>query len=1072
MSKTKSGNFEIVKASAGSGKTFRLVLRYLECALRHDNPKYFGRILALTFTNKAAGEMKSRILSDLKELVDGRSDKIKDLSLSLELSESQLVKRASVLHKEMLHRYSDIAVMTIDSFVNRLVRSFARDLAIEQDYRIEIDSNRVIEDAVSQLLDKVGTQGNESLTNLLEGFALQKVAEDEESGVRSPLNRLGKAVIQEKMKHVISMLSEIAPEDFTTISKSLLEETSKSEKHLRDVVGEATSQFISLGIDDEDLPKRGGVVPILNNLRKGFPVPPTKTFLKYADNFDAIVLSGASSDSKEKAQALGPIMMDVLDTVYKMQPDTEEGRRYLLAKKLNKRIALMGTLAALHQEIEQVQVDNNIRTFHAMHEKISDVVKRNPAPFIYERLGNRFNHIFMDEFQDTSVTQWHNLVVLYHHALSNNHKTLVVGDGKQAVYRFRNGDYKQLLDLPNLQSDAQGQALKDAERAFNQNEYHNNLGDNWRSGSNIVEWNNDLFTEISKVIPDHLEKVYEGLKQNPKQDFTGGVHLNAIEGKSSEDRRKAHTQAIIDRIKAYTDEGFDLGDITILVRENKTGARLAQELLKVNIKPMTEESLHLGRHPGPLAVIAIIKWLIRPSDVRQSTTLLQCVASLRADIDPISEAELLTKYIVEKGVKKEVDMKRMLLHLFPNFQPIKRSTGPLVGFIGHICEELGLTEYYPSYAEGLMELAREVSGTEESGLHGFIRIWDSAGYKKSVVTSKSSDSVQIMTIHKAKGLDFKIAMVLMSHKSFTNFKGVIPVAFDSQSNMPVAAAMLEDGDMKDTLVEDQRQQELSRVLLDEINVAYVAFTRPVERLDIVLALDKLNFDRAKVSTIPQLIISSIEKISKSGFENGYQTPDVSSVQPFEDVVDNIQYPLNLKTGENVNQLVSKVPSHGLTTKPEGLSSTELGSEVHRLLEKVVVKDDWKRVKKAATSNLSIGEVDMIEVFKRVDEVLIHPETESYFKPGLHVEPEKSFVDCKGSVVRPDRIIREGNKWTVIDYKSTKTGEKDHISQLENYVQMLSKIEDSEVEGVLIYTSPLEVIKTIKARYIRGSRLQR
>jgi ATP-dependent exoDNAse (exonuclease V) beta subunit len=1058
MSKIQSGNFEIVRASAGSGKTFRLVLRYLECALRYDNPKYFSRILALTFTNKAAGEMKSRILSDLKDLVDGKSDKIEDLSSSLNLSESQLVSRATVLHKEMLHRYSDIAVMTIDSFVNRLVRSFARDLSIEQDYRIEIDSNRVIEDAVSQLLDKVGTKGNESLTKLLEGFALQKVAEDEESGVRSPLNRLGKAVIQEKMKHVISMLSEIAPEDFTSISKSLRDETSHSEKQLRDVVVKASLQFSALCIDEDDLPKRGGVIPILNNLRKGFPVPPTKTFLKYAENYDAMVLSGASAESKEKAQSLGPIMMDVLDTVHKMQSDTEEGRKYQLAKKLNKRIALMGTLAALHQEIEQVQVDNNIRTFHAMHEKISDIVKRNPAPFIYERLGNRFNHIFMDEFQDTSVTQWHNLVVLYHHALSNNHKTLVVGDGKQAVYRFRNGDYKQLLDLPNLQSDAQGQALKDAERAFNQNKYHNNLDDNWRSGSKIVEWNNDLFTEISTRIPDHLEKVYEGLKQNPRQHFTGGVHLNVVEGKSSEDRREAHTQAIIDRINAYTDEGFNLGDITILVRENKIGARLAQELLKVNIKPMTEESLHLGRHPGPLAVIALIKWLIRPSDIRQSTTLLQCVASLKTDLEPISEAELLTKFVVVKGVKMEINMKEMLLHLFPNFQPIKRSTGPLVGFVGHICDELGLTEYYPSYAEGLMELAREVSGTEESGLHGFIRIWDSAGYKKSVVTSKSSDSVQIMTIHKAKGLDFKIAMVLMSHKSFTSFKGVIPVEFDKSAEMPVAAAMLEDGDMKDTLVEDQRQLELNRVLLDEINVAYVAFTRPVERLDVVLELDKINFDRANVSTIPQLIISSLESISESDVGNGYQTVDVSSVQPFEDVIDNIQYPLNLKTGANVNQLVSKVPSGGLSAKPEELSSTELGSEVHRLLEKVIEIKDWELVKKTASAGLSIGKEDLKEVFNRVDKVLLNTLTSQYFKPGLHVECEKSFVDGNGSVVRPDRIIRDGTKWTVIDYKSTKSGEKAHRSQLENYVKMLSEIEDGDVEGVLIYTSPLEVIK--------------
>ena len=411
-----------------------------------------------------------------------------------------------------------------------------------------------------------------------------------------------------------------------------------------------------------------------------------------------MVKANASPESKQKAQVLGPDMMVVLDSVQKMQPETKEGKKYQLAKKLNKRIALMGTLAALYKEIEKVQVDNNIRTFHAMHERITEIVTRNHAPFIYERLGNRFNHIFMDEFQDTSVTQWHNLVVLFHHSLSNNHSTLVVGDGKQAIYRFRNGDYKQLLDLPYLQSDAEGEALKDAERAFIASENPGELIDNWRTGGEIVEWNNNLFTEIAKTIPPHLEKVYEGLKQNVKLDFNGGVHLQIALGKTTEDRREEHTKAIIERINAYLKEGFRLGDITILVRENKIGAMLAQELLKVGIKPMTEESLHLGRHPGPLAVVALIKWLIRPSDVRQSATLLQCTAALSVDVSPINEAELLSKFIMEKEGRVEIDTVRMLRHLFPNLQPVERSTGPLVGFIGHVCNELGLTENHSSYA--------------------------------------------------------------------------------------------------------------------------------------------------------------------------------------------------------------------------------------------------------------------------------------------------------------------------------------------------------------------------------------
>ena len=237
---SNEGKFEIVRASAGSGKTYRLVLRYLECALKSKEPGSFRRILALTFTNKAAAEMKSRILNDLKNLVDGESDKLKELSSLLKLSEDDVVTRAESLHKEMLHRYSDISVMTIDRFVNRLVKSFARDLAIDQDYRIEIDSDKVIEDAVSQLLDKIGTQGNESLTKSLESFALQQVIEDEDAAVRRPLTSLGKTLVQEKMKPVISALSEITPSEFQEISMKLRRTTSKAEKKLYSAVDSAS----------------------------------------------------------------------------------------------------------------------------------------------------------------------------------------------------------------------------------------------------------------------------------------------------------------------------------------------------------------------------------------------------------------------------------------------------------------------------------------------------------------------------------------------------------------------------------------------------------------------------------------------------------------------------------------------------------------------------------------------------------------------------------------------------------------------------------------------------------------
>ena len=635
-----TNNFEVVRASAGSGKTYRLVLRYLECALKSDVAGAFKSILALTFTNKAAAEMKGRILEDLEKLSAGKGDKKVHLLEHLQISEERLIKRSAHLHKEMLHRYSDIAVMTIDSFVNRLVRSFARDLALDQDFRVELDSDKIIDDAVSQLLDKVGIEGNESLSLLLEGFANQQVAEDKDARVRNPLKELGKAVVKENMRDVISAFEDISPKDFKDISTSLRKATSGCETHLKKAVQVANAAIVELQMSDDDF-AYGDVPKNLKKFSKGRVKTLSNRIRSHLTEPEAMLKSNASDELISKAQRLGPFLLHVHDAALKMLPETVDGKTYLLAKNLLKRLDLMGTLSELHKEIEKVQTDNNVRTFGAMHTMISKIVRENPTPFIYERLGSRYAHIFMDEFQDTSITQWHNIVVLYDHALASDQKNLVVGDGKQAIYRWRNGDYKQLMDLPALQGENLGIALSEAEKTLKDHCFSDSLDDNWRTGSEIVEWNNQLFGEMRNHLPPELRKVYDGLSQTPKMKFPGGVHLELVCGAKVEERRNSHCEAIVKRIRAYESQGFDLGDMTILVRTNREGAHLAQALLKSGIKPMTEESLQLGRHPGPIAVVALIRWILRPDDYRNGVAVLQCMSALNG----IDEVYYLNKYV-------------------------------------------------------------------------------------------------------------------------------------------------------------------------------------------------------------------------------------------------------------------------------------------------------------------------------------------------------------------------------------------------------------------------------------------
>ncbi len=1075
-----SKRFEVVRASAGSGKTYRLVLRYLECALYDGDKRAFGKILALTFTNKAAAEMKERILEDLKHLADGGGDKLSELKKNLELSEEVLIARAKSLQREMLHRYSDISVMTIDSFVNRLVRTFARDLALEQDFRIELNSDQVIDDAVTSLLERVGVKGNEAITGLLEGFANLQIEEDKDYRVRRPLNELGIAAVKENMRKVVDSFKDISPEKFKEISRELKKTTSLAENLLKEKSIAALVKIDELCMKDSDF-SAGRVPKNLRSFSSGRIKELKVTIREHLTNPESMIRKNSPNDLVLKAQELGGYLMPVFLAAIEMLPETDNGKRYLLAKKLGKRLDLMGTLSELHKEILKVQTENNIRTFDSMHNMIAQIVRNNPAPFIYERLGNRYAHIFMDEFQDTSITQWHNLVVLYDHAVGSDHKTLVVGDSKQAIYRWRNGDYKQLMDLPNLQGDDLGMALEDAQTSLSNHYFHHekDLRDNYRSGFEIVNWNNSLFHELSKHLPDTLKKVYDEQQQNPIKEFPGAVNLELVIEATVKERRNKHIEVIIRRLRDYVGQGFKPGDITILVRTNREGAMIAQELLKTEFKPMTEESLHLGRHPGPLAVVALVRWLLRPKDNRLGTTILQCVAALsnHEKDNPqkaVDEAYFLEKYVTIKKVESStvnghktsignLDTHGMLHELFPNLKAIEKSSEPLVAFLGHVCKQMSITTKFPAYTEGILELAREVSGSEESGLHGFLRLWDAKGKERSVITTSTSDAVNIMTVHKAKGLAFKVTMVLLTVKDYTKFRGVIPVELNEETNMPLNAAMLENYDMINTAVEDQRVEEVNRVILDSVNVAYVAFTRPVERLDIIIELEKEDFDRSKVKSVGELIVKSLEGVKGGGVVCGKLTEsDPGQALVSEDKVDEINHIKlsSLSTGETVNHLVTVPPSEGEEVIPDGLDALQLGYHVHEILEKIVNLDNWKNVKYSLESSLRFSEKDRYKIIERVQGVMDLESAKMFFQPGIHVEVEVDFVDKSGKILRPDRIVMIDDVWHVIDYKTTQSGGVSHEKQVREYVSLLEDIEKSEVKGWIIYTDPTQLIPIV------------
>ena len=288
-----------------------------------------------------------------------------------------------------------------------------------------------------------------------------------------------------------------------------------------------------------------------------------------------------------------------------------------------------------------------------------------------------------------------------------------------------------------------------------------------------------------------------------------------------------------------------------MVRTNKLGAEIAQHLLDKGVTPQTEDSLHVGRHPAALAVVALTRWVLEPHEDGHATSWLQCMAAL----EPIRihETEILDRHVVlkinEEGkTYREFDAKSMIETLYPELNALDQSRGPLVSWIGHACQALGVLGRFDAYAESLMELAQDVTGTEDSGLRGFLRAWDRQGHRRSIVASGGRDAVQVMTVHKAKGLAFPVTMVVASDNHISGSQGARPVVLEDSLGLELPAALLNVHDMKDTALDSRAEEELDQALLDQINIMYVGMTRPIERLDVLAELKKLDFDRNVPST--------------------------------------------------------------------------------------------------------------------------------------------------------------------------------------------------------------------------------
>lgn len=1102
----EQGSFLIIGASAGSGKTFRLVMEYLLCCLRATEPDYFKQVLAITFTRNAAMEMRDRILSGIDEVVEGEGDLFRQIQEASGLDPQLLQQRAVQIRRKMLHQYEDFSVMTIDSFVSRLVRSFARELALEEDFRVELSLDDLVEGAVSRLLDKVGHPDHRDITEMLEAFTRRLLQEEKDIRLRKQLTDFGKLLGDERALADLAQLDRrdpagnrvFTPQLFIGLHKMFRQERKKREAEMRKRARTALEAIAAAGLTagdfhHKDLPKwlERATGPKFDFYK---PFSPRLTGQIEAQTF---IGKNAPATTVATIDGILPDLLAATDHYQEhyLGPKSAIHRTH---ERLEDKVFYIGALVELRAEFQAYEAEENVRLLQSLNVHIAEIVQNNPTPFIYERLGVRYKHLFIDEFQDTSITQWHNLVPLVADLLAEGNRCLVVGDAKQAIYRWRNGDYEQLNSLPQLIGDQLSPTLREHEAKLISEANPQPLGTNHRSAQHIVAWNNTLYREIQSDLRPDLAAVYAGGEQFAFTEQPGTVTLtSAILEKASEFEevsvawvleRLVHqiggqieTHEAEDGTVRYThhpDGGLPRlrppSDCAILVRTNKQGAALAKALLAANIKTFTDDSLQLGRHPVPLGVIALLRSILEPDHFGHGIAFVQCYCALTG----ANEAELLEQHRIretytrssgEEGARERLDLPRLLATVCPELKLEQWTSEPLVGLIGHIVGALGWDVGHQAYVEGLLEQAQQAKTAQESGIPGFLDAWDRRGHKESIRSAEQPEAVRIKTIHKAKGQAFPVVLMPVAPASRKGGSSHLPVALDEEVfGLPVA--LLTANDLKGTVREDVRLNEMHKDLLDEMNVLYVGMTRPKVQLDMLVCIKPLAKPRevpeGEPKTYTEVLVDAVERaFGWPLLEGGTWTyePAAGAVELHADYA-----PRAPRKGADrpepvvrrLDRLVLGVPVKPLVVEPPrewwtggGLSARQRGDALHSLLGQIRSTADLPAIRNQLQRSLAWSAEDRAWLEGTLDRMLANAGIAPLFVPGLEVELERSFWLPDGHLGRPDRLVLTPEGWVVLDFKTGKPSPKHH-DQVRAYMEAVGP----PARGLLYYTPTDQIVE--------------
>ena len=1059
---------EIMKASAGSGKTYRLARKYITLLLDSDDRYAYRHILAVTFTNKATDEMKGRILKELHVLstYPSKSAYHDCFVPAVFASDDLLAAKAKAVLSDILHDYSAFAVSTIDRFFQQTLKAFSREIGQFASYQVELDKDSLVAESVDRILDSL-TEDDSGLLAWLTENVLEQIEQGGRYSMDANLLEMAKRLKSVQRQEVVENAGMNGADQY---SKDRL-------LVIRNMCRKIVSDFCTAVRDRAqtalNVIEEAGVDPAESN--RGF----LKTLYIYSDMEDGERVEAPSPAfmakamdheqwfAKTKAARLKPMVYPFLEAPLEdfCALFDKEYKVYNTALVLDSQLYGLGVAAELDRTFRELMKEKNVLCIDDSNTILRDIIDGSDAPFVYEKLGVRYEHFLLDEFQDTANVQWKNFSPLLKESDSKGGQNLIVGDVKQSIYRWRGSDWK-LLD-----------ETVPSEFAGHEEEV---LDTNYRSLRNIVEFNNCFFRAAAEILDrmnghvkdGPLSAIYADIRQKVgrKSRSKGSVSLTFCD-------KEAELQAVLETVREAVGNGAGLSEIAVLVRSNVTGEEVAMYLIDNGIPVITDDSLKVKNSITVRRIVSLMSY----ADNTQDTVSGYLAASLGMERP--------------EGCASLTDMAEAF------FRKLKD------------LDEDRLWEGEARHIQSFLDHVQDYVASNGNNLRGFLKYWEEEN--PSISSPSSGDSVRVMTIHKSKGLDFAYVILPFAENinlykagkhwcvpdlAGTELEGIAEGVYD------VTLSKSSD----DTLFSEDYRKESFLQLVDNINTIYVAMTRASAGMHIISRTPSAQCRKAvdagdltRFTDFSQILywfasascsgdvpgndglLPPFTVIHAAG-DDGLERFDVGEPldfksldrKPAETVMvfgqedDDLlpSFALNPESGDEGTGVCErgrlKFSADALDFfSDEGKSGVSASNRIkgvvlHEILSYVRLPEDLENAVGIVLRNGDLTAAEAEEALALLRQRVTEVSESGWFRGSADIIlNEATLIDTDGEMYRPDRVVLEGRKVAIIDYKFGDHNPR-YVRQLRKYSEIWKRMGYKHVSAHLWYVHTGEVMDVL------------